>query len=157
MNIDLPTAFESLLYLQFRTIISTQTHHKEKPDLVIQISVGVWRLLKNDNGCTSSLNDWVTMETQEGEDEISSNDIMAGLFRADMLSQSATGQVASIFIRGRNPIHARYSLTDSSLSQMPPDIYVYCLILPSEALIRSRESSISIQTSCCEEKRDKVS
>lgn len=97
------------------------------------------------------------METQEGEDEISSNDIMAGLFRADMLSQSATGQVASIFIRGRNPIHARYSLTDSSLSQMPPDIYVYCLILPSGALIRSRESSISIQASCCEEKRDKVS
>lgn len=82
---------------------------------------------------------------------------MAGLFRADMLSHSATGQVASIFIRGRNPIYARSSLTDSSLSQMPPDIYVYCLVLPSGGLIRARESSISIQASCWEEKRDKVS
>lgn len=102
-------------------------------------------------------NDWLTMETQEEEDEISPNDIMTGLFRFDMLSHSATGQVASIFIRSRNPIHTWSYLTDSPLSQMPPDIYVYCLILPSRGLISSRESSISIQASCWEEKRNKVS
>lgn len=45
------------------------------------------------------------METQEEEDEICPNDIMASLFKADMLSHSATGQVASIFIRGRNLIY----------------------------------------------------
>lgn len=56
------------------------------------------------------------METQVEEDEISSNDIMADLFRADMLTHSATGQVALIFIRGRNPIHTQSSLTDLSLS-----------------------------------------
>ncbi len=44
------------------------------------------------------------METQREEDEISSNDIIAGLLRTDRLSHSATGQVASIFIRDRNPI-----------------------------------------------------
>lgn len=66
--------------------------------------------------CASRRNDWLTMEAQVQEDEISSNDIMAGLFKVDMLSHSATGQVASIFIRVRNLIYARPSLTDSSLS-----------------------------------------
>lgn len=56
------------------------------------------------------------METQVEEDEMSPNDIMAGLFKVDMLSHSATGQVASIFIRGRNLIYTLSSLTDSSLS-----------------------------------------
>lgn len=51
------------------------------------------------------LNDWLTMDTQEEEDEISSNDILASLFRTDMLGRSVTGQVASIFIRVRNLIY----------------------------------------------------
>ena len=55
------------------------------------------------------------METQVEEDEISSNDIMAGLFKDDMLSHSATAQVASIFISARNLIYTWSSLTDSSL------------------------------------------
>lgn len=42
--------------------------------------------------------DWITMKTQEEEDEISSNDVMTHL-RTDMLSQFAPGQVVSIFIR----------------------------------------------------------
>lgn len=53
---------------------------------------------------TLALNDGVTMETQERGDEISCNDIMAALFGSDMLSHSATGQVASIFIKARNQI-----------------------------------------------------
>lgn len=85
---------------------------------------GVWSLLKMmtmdavaiSSTWASRLNDWLTMETEVEEDEISSNDIMAGLFKVDMLSHSATGQVASIFIRVRNLIYARPSLTDSSLS-----------------------------------------
>ena len=40
---------------------------------------------------------------------------------------------------------------------MPPDIYVYCLILQSGDLIRSSVSSISIQASCLQEEKDKVS
>lgn len=50
---------------------------------------------------------------------MSCNHIMAGLFRADMLCNAATGQVASIPIRGRNQIHIRCSLSDSSLSDAP--------------------------------------
>lgn len=59
------------------------------------------------------------MVTQAEQDEISSNDIMAALFRADMLSHSAAGQVTLIFIRGGNLIYTRSSLTDSSLSDAP--------------------------------------
>lgn len=88
------------------------------------------------------------METQAEQDEISSNDIMAALFRVDMLSHSATGQVTLIFIRGGNLIYTQSYLTDSSLSQMPPDIYVFCQILQSGNLIKSRVSSISIQAIC---------
>lgn len=96
------------------------------------------------------------METQASQDEIFPNGIMASLFRADMSSRSATGQVASIFIRGRNLIYTQSSLTDSSRSQMPPDIYVFCLILQSGNLIKSRVSSISIQASHSHEREDKV-
>lgn len=77
--------------------------------------------------------DWITMKMQEEEDEISSNDVMTHLFRTDMLSQFAPGQVVSIFIRVWNSICTRHYLTDSSLSAMPPYIYVSPLILPSRA------------------------
>lgn len=149
--------------MEDRTIIIS-TKKKEKCHCNSFSNIGVWSWLRmmtmdsrEPSACASSVNDWITMETQEEEDEISSNDIMAALFRADMLSHSATGQVASIFIRGRNLIYTRSSVTNLSLSQMPPDIYVYCLILPSGGLIRSRMNTISIQASCWEEKRDKVS
>lgn len=59
------------------------------------------------------------METQVEQDEMSSNDIMAALFTADMLSHSAAGQVASIFIRAGNLIYTQSSLTESSPSDAP--------------------------------------
>ncbi len=54
---------------------------------------------------------------------MSSNDIMDGLFRADMLSHSATGQVTLIFISGRNPIYSWSSLT-TCLSLRCPQIFM---------------------------------
>lgn len=42
--------------------------------------------------------DWITMKTPEEEDEISPNDIMTRLLRADVLSDFATGQVSPISI-----------------------------------------------------------
>lgn len=81
--------------------------------------VGVWRLLKNDDNGQSwviymfILTKWLT---QVGGDEISCNDIMAGLLRTGTLSRIDFHQ--GVETRSLSP----------SRPQMPPDIYVYCLI-----------------------------
>lgn len=110
--------------------------------------VGVWRLLKNDDNGQSwviymfILTKWLT---QVGGDEISCNDIMAGLLRTGTLSRIDFHQ--GVETRSLSP----------SRPQMPPDIYVYCLIPASTGtggfLIRSRVSSISIQAGCWGEQR----
>lgn len=84
---------------------------------------------------------------------------MVGLLEADMLSHSASGQVTLIFISARNVIYTCcvgvifFPLIFFPLSFFlfcPSDIYVFCLILLSVVLIRSRVSFISIQASCWE-------
>lgn len=96
------------------------------------------------------------MKPQVEQDEISSNDIMAALFRADMLSYFAAGQVASIFIMGRNLIYTQSSLTDSSLYLLDAPRYLCLLSDSAEWRLNQTQSEVYHYLSLLLERKRKI-